>query len=197
MSNVCWQLVANVMTLLVIYTSSRKWGIIKQKLWLPAHISASGKSWWGWMTRAVWFWFLGGGWGGVQYFLPACTSSQSFLEFLEALQGRKCLCIGTFAFPLPSIPTDNKTWVGYNFIQGRKMLTVRGEASELFPKEMSGDRLMEIESHVSPYLCALWREDFFCCLQWWVGRHHIYSLLSVSLNKRKWAGCGALMVRLV
>lgn len=35
------------------------------------------------------------------------------------------------------------------------MLTVRGEASELFPKEMSGDRLMEIESHVSPYLCAL------------------------------------------
>lgn len=39
------------------------------------------------------------------------------------------------------------------------MLIVRGKASELVPREMSGDRLMEIQSHVTPYLCGLGRED--------------------------------------
>lgn len=46
-------------------------------------------------------------------------------------------------------------------MQGRKIFPVRGEASELFLKEMGGDRLMEILSHVTPYLCGLCREDFF------------------------------------
>lgn len=46
-------------------------------------------------------------------------------------------------------------------MQGVKILTVRGEAYELFPKEMGGDRLMKIQSHITPYLCGLQREDFF------------------------------------
>lgn len=46
-------------------------------------------------------------------------------------------------------------------MQGVKILTVRGEAYELFPEEMGGDRLMKIQSHVTPYLRGLRREDFF------------------------------------